>query len=95
MIEFKIPDTAFTPTGPLPVERKSKTKIVLDETGPTGVIRYRYEVTVNPLVIMDEQFESDFRASRENLVTFVAKGLVEIRHDGTLLTPQQIRDFHF
>ena len=95
MIEMFIPDSAFQPGGLFEGQNPAKVSVVASESFPATEVRERYVIKKNPLVLDDTKFESQFRASREIICYYVAIGAAVVRHNGTALTPQEIRDFHF
>lgn len=93
MIELFIQESQFNPGGRFAGQDKAKTKVVVNDYSPSDGFAFKYIIGINPIHYEDIEFDKAFRGNRSMLCSIVQKGIVKVRHDGTELTPQQIRDF--
>ena len=93
MIELFIPESQFNAGGKFYGQDKFKTKVVVNDYSPSDGFAFKYDIGINPIQYEDIEFDSAFRGNRSMLCSLVQKGIVKVRHNGTDLTPQQIRDF--
>lgn len=94
MITIRIPQSAFGPGGPLEGADPKRAKVAVFQSSPDGTWRNFFYVDVNGVSMPDIVFESSFYGERRDLCEFVTKGVLEVLHNGTPLTVQDIRDFH-